>query len=470
MLVASRTEIRKLLGRLEVRTVRPGLIALACVAFALAAAHLPSHAGLSDGGRWALFILLLAAALWVTEAIPAFAVGLLVIGLEVAILGRPGGPFATSPDTWKIFVEPWGSPLIWLFFGGFVLARGIANSGLDRWMSTAVLQRFGTRPRNVLLGAMGITFVFSMFTSNTATSAMMVAALAPVVANRKDDPFAKSLLLGVAFGANIGGMGSLIGTPPNAIAAGLLAPTDPIGFARWALFGLPPALVLLVVAWVWLLRRYPARDPRVDLSNLSAEPTDEPLPAWRRYVVIAVLLVTVALWLTEPLHGASPPVVAFVPVTVLTVTKVIRSEDIRQLDWDVLLLLAGGLALGVAVSETGLAKWAVESLALGDASPIVLAGVLALATSVLSNFMSNTATANIVIPMAIALVPAAPTSVAIPVALAASSAMCLPISTPPNAIAFTSGVLQTKDFIPAGIVIAVVGTILAVLWPALLLA
>ena len=321
MLVASRTEIRKLLGRLEVRTLRPGLIALACAAVALAAALLPTHPGLSDGGRWALFILLLAGALWVTEAVPAFAVGLLVIGLEVAILGRPGGPFATDDNTWKIFVEPWGSPLIWLFFGGFVLARGIANSGLDRWLSSVVLQRFGTRPRNVLLGAMGITFVFSMFTSNTATSAMMIAALAPVVATRKDDPFAKALLLGVAFGANIGGMASLIGTPPNAIAAGLLASTDPIGFARWAVFGLPPAVVLLAVAWLWLLRRYPARDGTVDLSDLGTGTAEDPLPAWRRYVVIAVLVVTVALWLTEPLHGASPPVVAFVPVTVLTITK-----------------------------------------------------------------------------------------------------------------------------------------------------
>jgi solute carrier family 13 (sodium-dependent dicarboxylate transporter), member 2/3/5 len=469
MLIASRSELRRLIGTLEVSTWRPLLVAIACVLGALAVALLPDHVGLSDAGRWALFILILAAALWVTEAIPAFAVGLAVIGLEIAILGREGGPFATSPDHWKIFIEPWGSPLIWLFFGGFVLARGIGASRLDRWLSLAVLHRFGGTPKATLLGAMAVTFTFSMFASNTATATMMIAALVPIVRARQRDGLGKALLLGVAFAGNIGGMASLIGTPPNAIAAGALASHDSIGFARWLLIGLPPAAILLIVAWLFLLWRHPPDPHPVDLSALQAEGTDARLPRWRRIVVIAVVVATIGAWMTEPLHGASPPVVAFVPVTVLTVSGVLRPTDIRTLEWDILLLMAGGLALGVAVSETDLARWLVSHLPMSGVSPLAIATLLALATAVLSNFMSNTAAANVVIPMAIALAPGFEAAAAVPVALAASAAMCLPVSTPPNAIAYATGHVTTRDFILGGVLIGLLGTGLTTGWSWLVL-
>jgi len=468
IVIGSRRNVRRLLGPLEVSSWRKAQVALGCLGIAALVAFAPAYASMSDAARWALFIVLLAAGLWVTEAIPAFAVGLLVIGLEIAILGRPGGPFAEDESTWKIFVEPWGSPLIWLFFGGFVLARGISRSDLDRWLSLQVLRRVGASPRRALGAVMGVTFAFSMFASNTATSAMMVATLAPVVANRKGEPFAKALLLGVAFAANLGGMATLIGTPPNAIAAGLLADTAPIGFAEWMLVGLPPALVLLVIAWLVLGARYRS-DRAIDLSILERDDDDPPLPAWRRYVVVAVVLVTVGLWTTEPLHGISPPVVAFVPVTVFTVAGVLRSDDVRGLEWDVLLLLAGGLALGVGVQRTGLADWVVGALPFEGASPLLLAAGLALTTAVLSNFMSNTATANIVIPMSLALSGDAAAPVVVAIALAASAAMALPVSTPPNAIAFASGELESRDFITLGVGLGLLATALSVGWAALVL-
>jgi solute carrier family 13 (sodium-dependent dicarboxylate transporter), member 2/3/5 len=469
MLIASRRELRRLIGHLEVRTWEPLGLMVACVTVASLLAFVPEHTGLSVAGRWAMFIVVLAAGLWVTEAIPAFAVGLLVISLEIATLGRVGGPWAQGPDDWKVFIEPWGSPLIWLFFGGFVLARGIQRSGLDRSLSLRVLRRFGTRPPVVLLGAMGVTFAFSMFASNTATAAMMLAVLGPAVAGRPHDPFTKALLLGVAFAANIGGMATIIGTPPNAIAAGLLAERDPIGFARWMTLGLPPALVLLVVAWAYLVRRHPSRERTVDLGAL-ASPTGAPpvMPRWRRGVVVLGLLATVGLWLTEPLHGASPPVVAFVPVALFTVSKVLVSDDIRKLEWDVLLLLAGGLALGVAVARTDLATWLVGRLPLEAAGPLALTAALAATTMVVSNFMSNTAAANLVIPMGMALATGAETTAAVAVALSASAAMCLPVSTPPNALAYAGGGLQTRDFLVGGSLIGVLAVALAVGWTALL--
>lgn len=473
ILIASRREIRRVVGRvegtLEVRTWQPLLGGLASVSAAAALAYFPQYAGLSEAGRWALFIAALAALLWITEAIPTFAVALLVIGLEIAILGRPGGPFATTPDDWKMFIEPWGSPLIWLFFGGFVLARGIRNSHLDRWLALRVLQRFGSQPRQALMGTMLVTFLFSMFASNTATAAMMCAVLAPLIASRKGDPFTKALLLGVAFSANIGGMATIIGTPPNAIAAGLLADVAPIGFARWLLMGLPPALVLLAVAGLLLIRKYPSTMGPMDYASMAGPDGEEAFPTWRRLVVVLGGALTVVLWLTEPLHGISPPVVAFVPVTVFSVTGVINSEDIRSLEWDVLLLLAGGLALGVAVSRTGLASYLVGALSMQDTSAVVIAIVLASITAALSNFMSNTAAANITVPIGLSLAVGYEAQVVIPIALAASAAMCLPISTPPNAIASSSGHLVSKDFVGPGLILGALAVILAVGWSWLLL-
>ena len=469
MLIASRREIRRLLGGLEVRTWQPLGWMLACLAAAAIGAFVPELPGLQPAGRWALFILLLAAGLWVTEAIPAFAVGLLVISLEIAILGRVGGPWAQDADDWKVFIEPWGSPLIWLFFGGFVLARGIQASGLDRWFSLSVLRRFGTAPASVLLGAMSVTFVFSMFASNTATAAMMVAVLGPGLLRDDDPRFGKAMLLGVAFAANIGGMATLIGTPPNAIAAGALADRASIGFGRWMTLGFPPALVLLLLAWVFLRRRYPSNRRSIDVAGLSTDADGSIMPRWRRVVVVLGIFSTIGLWLTEPLHGASPPVVAFVPLALFTVSGVLRTNDVRALEWDVLLLLAGGLALGVGVDRTGLADWLVTQLPIDAAGPLTIAAILAMATAVLSNFMSNTATANIVIPIGIALAPGAEAAVAVPIALAASAAMALPVSTPPNAIAFARGSLASRDFLVGGTLIGLTGTALVLGWTSLLL-
>ena len=226
-----RREIRGILGKLEFSSGRSLAKFLLCVLAAASTYGLLGTAELSEAGRRMSFILVLAAGLWVTEAIPAFAVGLLIISLEIGLLGRPDGVFAKSAKDWEIFVHPWASPLIWLFFGGFVLAEAASKTGLDSWLSRSLLGWFGTRPSRVLLGVMAITFCFSMFVSNTATTAMMIAVIAPVVASLKDrDPFAKALLLGVPFAANLGGMATLIGSPPNAIAAGVLSSDRSIAF------------------------------------------------------------------------------------------------------------------------------------------------------------------------------------------------------------------------------------------------
>ena len=465
-MIDTRAEVNRILGKLEFSSGRALAKVVACAVFAGAVALLPTHAGLSEGGRWAFFILLFGGGLWVTEAIPAFAVALVIIGLEIAILGRPSGVFAQSAKDWEMFVMPWSSPLIWLFFGGLVLGSAAARTGLDRWFSGHVLYRFGSRPVSLLLGTMGVTFAFSMFMSNTASTAMMLAVIGPVIATLKQgDPFAKALLLGIPFAANLGGMATIIGTPPNAIVAGFLADIQPVNFTLWMVAGLPPALTVVGLVWLYLIRRYPCTTGEIDLSVLQNEAdTRSNMPLWKRYLVMILFFLTVGLWMTGPIHGIPTPVVSFLPICVFAATGVITAREIRTLQWDVLLLITGGLSLGVAVTETGLANWLVSLLPIDSFGKTTFIFILAYLTAIISNFMSNTAAANILVPMGMVIGLGFEAQIVIPIALGASAAMCLPISTPPNALAYATGKLATKDFLVGGLVVGLLVPAMAVIW------
>jgi len=462
----TRREVLRQWGKLEFNSGHALLKALGCVALAAAVAFLPEHAGLEAGARWSLFILILGGGLWVTEAIPAFSVALLIMALQIMILGRPGGVYAQTSTDWQIFVQPWASPVMWLFFGGFVLAEAAQQTGLDRLFARYVLRWVGPTPSTVLFGAMGITFLFSMFMSNTATTAMMMAVMMPVVASLDSkEPFVKSIYLGIPFAANVGGMGTIIGSPPNAIAAGMLAGVYPIDFTRWMIAGLPPALVLFVVAWLFLKYSYPTALKAIDLSGFDRQTQrGKELPMWKRLFVMPVFLLTVGLWMTTSLHQIPTPVVAFLPIAIFAVAGIITVKEIRQLHWDVLLLLAGGLSLGIGLRETGLAVWLVGQLPTELFTQVVTAFLLSYVTTVLSNFLSNTAATNILVPIGMALAAGFEPVIVIPIALGASSSMCLPISTPPNAIAFASGKLAATDFIRGGLVMGLLGPALAVSW------
>ncbi|MFC1480761.1 SLC13 family permease [Candidatus Neomarinimicrobiota bacterium] len=462
----TRRSVRRQWGDLEFHSGQAVLKILGCVIVAWLIALLPTHTGLEPAGRWALFILILAAGLWITEAIPSFSVALVIIALEIMILGKPDGVFATTPTDWEMFVRSWGSPIIWLFFSGLVLGEAAQSTGLDRLFSRYILQWFGTTPGGILFGAMAITFLFSMFMSNTAATAMMVAVMAPVVGTLdKDARYAKSLLLGIPFAANLGGMGTIIGSPPNAIAAGLLMDTSPINFTHWMMVGLPPAIALFFLAYLYLLFAYPTANKNIDVSGLHRKTrTGDQLPLWKRLLVMPVFVCTILLWMTGPLHQIPTPVVAFLPITVFAAAGIITVKEIRQLNWDVLLLLAGGLSLGIAVRETGLAIWLVDQLPMHLLGLATLAFAMSYFTAVISNFLSNTAATNILAPIGMALAAGFEPIVVISLSLGASTAMCLPISTPPNAIAYAAGRLKTKDFIRGGLVMGLVGPAVIVLW------
>lgn len=455
-----------LAGHLGISSSKRVIIFLVCLAVAVTLMLLPGvRADLDPPARRALFILVLSALLWVTEAVPAFAVGILVIGLEIALLGTKRGG-AASPKAWEERVAILGHPLVWLFFGGFVLAAGMAKTGLDRKLARELLKRVGDKPKAILSGVMAVTFVLSMFMSNTATTAMMLAMLGPLLFSiRQDDPFGRGLLLGVAVAANVGGMASLIGTPPNAIAVGALSDLTPsidVDFLQWMIVAGPVAILLAVLGWAFIVRFYPAQVESVRVDAVVQEGTDE-VPLWKRLVMGMVLILTAGLWMTSQFHSIPTTAVSFVPIVLLTLTGVLTANEIRGLNWDVLFLLAGGMALGDLVVRTGLSTWIVSGLPIESLGMTGVALLMCYLTIFLSNLMSNTATANILVPLGMALMVGSEPLIALPIAMSASAAMCLPIATPPNALVFANGRLRGKDFYGIGLIIALLTPALSVL-------
>ncbi len=460
---ATRLTAKKILGRLTPTAQKSLAWAAFCLLLALASAFLPAHEGLSPQGELALFILIFCAGLWVTEAMPAFAVSLLAMGLEIALLGN----VASDGEDWEKYIATWGSPLIWLFFGGFILAAAAKKTGLDQWMATQVLSRLGNRPAVVLIGVMGATAILSMFLSNTATATMMVAMLGPLIANNVDKPkVATALLLGIAMAANIGGMGTLIGTPPNAIAAGVLEQVGGVNFVAWMVYGIPPSLALLAIAWGYLALVYLGKNaftPHETLA-LSSQATPTSASPIQQALVVVTFCTTILMWISSPLHGIPTTAVSFIPICVLTTTRILDAEDVKNIAWDVLLLIAGGLSLGIAVNDTGLADWIVAQLPIGGLSPVAIAVCLAFVATILSNLMSNTAAANVILPIAFVMLGTSQAELIIPIALAASAAMCLPISTPPNAIVYGTGKIRSRDLLGAGLLLGVIAPLAVVAW------
>jgi sodium-dependent dicarboxylate transporter 2/3/5 len=365
------------------------------------------------------------------------------------------------------YVNTWSSPVIWLLLGGFFMAEGLARTGLDRRLFMLAIRPAGTRPGHVLLAVMLTSAIASMFISNTSTTVLMIGAVLPLVRQAgPGEPFGKALLVAIPLAATVGGMGTIIGSPPNAIAVGVAAQFGhAIDFVEWMMVGAPVALVLVVVAWFVLLRLYPCS---VDEIRLLDDDSVEPdLPGRReRLIVGGIVLVTAAAWVTTPLHGIHVAAISLIPIVGLTMTQVLGAADVRGLPWDTLMLVAGGLSLGAAVVDTGLA----ERLALHlefftrFGSDLLVLAVLALVTVALSNFMSNTAAVSLIVPVAVALLPGRELTVCLVLGLSASCALLLPVSTPPNAVAFATGEIQTRDLRPGGLLIGLLGPLLIIAW------
>lgn len=418
---------------------------------------------------YVLFLLFLSIGLWVTEAVPPFAVGLLIFGFLVFALG---GYYAEiDPDNASKYVakyvETWSNSVIWLMLGGFVMAEAMQKVGLDKSLFKMTISKFGSKPRNVLLGIMLVTAIFSMIMSNTATTAMMIAAVIPFINTLdKDSPMSKALLIGIPAAASLGGMGTIIGSPPNAIAVDAMNNHGiEFGFLEWMIIGFPVAVILVLLFWSFLITRYVPKVSTIDLTFLDSLETNSNSRIFniKRKIVSGVLLLTLTLWLTGNVHGIPASAVSLLPIMLLTMLGIVSGDDVRKLPWDTLMLVAGGLSLGLAIQETGLAKYYVSLLSNYDLNLYALMIVFSLLTVILSNFMSNTATTTILIPIAIILVSSNQVILPLVIGLSASAALFLPISTPPNAIAFSTGKLDQKDFRAGGFFAGLIGPAVIIL-------
>lgn len=412
-----------------------------------------------------LFLLLFSVGLWLTEAVPPFSVGLMIIAFLAYSLGYE--KFTSSPVDVSIYVQTLSSKVIWLMLGGFFLASAMTKTRLDHDLIRFAMKVCGTNPKWILFGMMSVTMFASMLISNTATTSMVVAAVLPLLLRLgKSSTISKALILGIPIAATTGGMGTIIGSPPNAIAAGALFEAgEPIDFIVWIYYGLPVTLALTFISW-WVLVKLFMKNPEVISSLETTEKEDSAshstkLQCW---VVIVILGVTVVLWLTSPLHELGAAAVAALPLVLFPLTRIITGEDIRSMGWDTLLLVAGGLSLGSALQQTGLLDLYAGRIASLDVPQVLFFFLLAYTTMIFSNIMSNTATSTVLIPLGMAIFPQSQVEVTMIIGLSASTALFLPVSTPPNAIVYSTGLIEQKDFRIGGILIGLLGPALIVFW------
>ena len=437
--------------------------------------------GLTIVQQRVIAVFVFAILMWIFNAIPAWTTSTFVVvlllfctsdsslwffreGFEAAELGK-----LTS---YKSLMACFADPIIMLFIGGFIIAIAATKTGLDVMLARVMLKPFGTQSKYVLLGFITVTAVFSMFLSNTATAAMMLTFLAPVLKALPADGKGKiGLALSIPVAANVGGMGTPIGTPPNAIALKYLngAVEDGgmglnIGFGEWMAFMIPFTLLLVFISWVLLLKLFPFKQKTIVLDIKGEAKKD-----WRSIVVYVTFALTVLLWVFDKYTGVNSNVVAMLPVGVFCVIGVITRRDLEEISWGVLWMVAGGFALGVALNQTGLATTLINAIPFETWSPLLVIVGSGLICYAMANFISHTATANLLVPilavaggsMATALMPLGGVSaLLIGVAIASSLGMVLPISTPPNAMAAATGLIEQKDMAKVGIIIGVVGLVL----------
>lgn len=437
--------------------------------------------GLTIIEKRVIAVFVFATLMWILEGVSAWVTSTMVIVLllftcsDSALWLFREGYEAEQLGTlikYNSLLNCYADPIIMLFLGGFILAIAATKTGMDGALARILLKPFGTNSNFVLLGFIVVTGLFSMFLSNTATAAMMLTFLAPVLKALPADGKGKiALAMAIPVAANVGGLGTPIGTPPNAIALKYL--NDPaglnlnMGFGEWMMFMLPFTIVVLFLGWLLLMKLFPFKQKRIELEIEGEAKKD-----WRSIVVYITFALTVLLWITDKYTGVNSNVVAMLPIGVFCAIGVIGRRDLEEINWSVLWMVAGGFALGVALNETGLAKHLISAIPF-DTWPVMAVliggGLLCYA---MSNFISNTASAALLVPilgtvgtaMGGQLEPFGGVAVMlIGVAIGSSMAMILPISTPPNALAHSTGFIQQKDMMKVGIWVGIIGIVLGYL-------
>ncbi len=440
---------------------------------ALLAGYIMWQTGMPLGAAQTLAVTTLCIVWWIFEPIPIPATSLIPLTVLplLGVIDRAGLSGA------------YGHPLILLLLSGFLLSTALEKNGAHRRLALGLLNAIGAHSsRRVVIGFMGVAALLSMWISNTATALMMLPIAMAVLEKAPDDRLRVPLLLGIAYGCSIGGMGTPIGTPPNVVFMGIYeeATGSTVSFLEWMSWALPIVAVLFPLSAIWLTRNLgdndESTDTGVELPRLGAWETAE-------IRVLAVFVVTALLWVTRtgPFGGwagalgvsySNDAMVGFAGVISMFLIgngrgngeKLLDWETAEKIPWGILLLFAGGLAIAAAFSSSGLSQIVGGALqGISALHPLVVMLVLCATVTFLTEATSNTATTNILMPIAAATAVAAaidPRLLMIPVALSASCAFMLPVATPPNVIVFSTGQVPISRMIREGFALNILGILI----------
>lgn len=446
---------------------------------AIALASLPPPGILSPQAWSVALVALVMAVWWMTEIVPLAVTALIPL---VAI------PFLNVQSIEDV-ASSYAHPLIFLFFGGFVLSRAMERWGVHKRIAYFVIRAAGGGPAGIIGSLMAVTAFLSLWISNTATAMVMLPVGQAVAGSSRgvgaqggegSRTFGAALMLSIGYAATIGGMGSLIGTPPNALFAGFMLDlyNIEIGFAQWMLLGLPVVLVLLPITW-WVLTRLSFPVSRLELhiatDSLSESSVKHAMSTAEKRV--ALLMLGVALsWIFRPFINRALPdfqltdagiaisaaLLAFVlPAGRGNTGTLLSWRDVATIRWDVLILFGGGLALAKSIGASGLAEWIGQlAVAMQHVPLLLLLAMLMIIVVYLGELASNTAMAAVFLPMAGAAAVGMgdhPMSLMLPVTLAASLGFMLPVATPPNAIVYGSGAVSSGQMLRAGTWLDIIG-------------
>lgn len=332
-----------------------------------------------------------------------------------------------------------------------MISKAFQKHRLDEWLAFRLIGRSHRSPYSLLLGFMAVTAFLSMWLSNTATAALIFALIRPFLGKLSPrDPYRKALVFGIALAATFGGIATPVGSPPNAIAIALLAKEGyVIHFLDWMKMALPLTIVLILSTSVIVSRCFHS-----EKESLFFEMETPPPLTSQAKGVLGIAAATAVLWLTSAWHGIPEAVVALAAVASLSAFRYVEAADIRRIEWDVLILMWGGLALGEGVESAGLAQWVV-GLPIFAVQGLVLAFCFMAVTVFTSTFMSNTATVNLLIPVVLSFPGEEKYALALLIAVSSSLDFPLPMATPPMAIAYATGELKVSEMLKAGLFVTV---------------
>lgn len=395
--------------------------------------------------------------LWVTEAIPLYITSLLIPVILAAANVQPANQA----------LAPFFHPVIALFFGGFLMAEAMRRVDLDRLAAVVIVGRFGSSPQRLFWSLLSVAAFLSMWMSNTAATAVLIPIAMAISAPLDNLPFRKTLVLGIAYAATIGGVGSAIGTPANPLAMTFLqqdAGVD-IGFVGWFAYGLPMVLCFLPVMglFLWFSNRTKVDAQTFGTAKEIAQKEVEQFTSFTsgQWQVLLIFCTVMLLWLTQTWHHINTGIVALLGVVLLGLVGQLEPADVKRISWASLLTFGGGLSLGIAMMESGACDWMAAQLTFLAHVPgwlgILLIALIALG---LTTAASNTASAAILIPLAIPLahvIHVNPVKLVIIVAIATSVDFALVIGTPPTMIAYSTELFTTKEIFKRGFALDLIG-------------